>query len=384
MNEKMISLADPILGKEEKKVLCDVINSGWLTMGDRVKAFERAFAGLHGVDYAVAVNSCTAGLHLCLSSLGIGPGDEVLIPSLTFVATVNAVLYVGAIPVFVDIENIESPHISLKDAKEKFSSRVKAVIIMHYAGYVVNLRAWRAFADSNKILLIEDAAHAPAVGEVGRWSNASVFSFFTNKNMTTAEGGMVLARDPAVLDVIRSLRSHGMTTGTLDRARGHAYSYDVTMLGYNYRMDELRAAMGLVQLARLPQWNKQRRELSSFYHQSLTDNIPEIIIPFESSKETAAHLMPILLPEGVNRQSIMEKLRNDGIQTSIHYPPVHQFSYYRERFPGVKLPKTEDFCDRELTLPLHPSLRKNDVKRVVKSLQKVISLKKKQRVSSNR
>lgn len=377
MKEKMISLADPILGEEEKNVLCDVINSGWLTMGDRVKAFEQAFAELHGVEYAVAINSCTAGLHLCLSALGIGPGDEVLVPSLTFVATVNAILYVGATPVFVDIEGISSPHISKLDAEAKCSSRVKAIIVMHYAGYIVNLHEWRIFADVHKIKLIEDAAHAPAVGEVGRLSDASVFSFFSNKNMTTAEGGMVIVRDSLSLEHIRHQRSHGMTTGTLDRQRGHAYSYDVTMLGYNYRMDELHAAMGLVQLTRLPEWNKRRRELTNLYRQILNNNIPEVIIPFNRANETAAHLMPILLPEGTNKQSIMEKLRNNCIQTSIHYPPVHKFSFYRDRFSDVKLSKTEEFCDRELTLPLHPSLCEKDLKRVVKSLQKAISVKRK-------
>ncbi len=222
-------------------------------------------------------------------------------------------------------------------------------------------------------MLIEDAAHAPAVGNVSRWSDASTFSFFTNKNMTTAEGGMVITRDPLILTRIRHKRSHGMTTGTLDRQRGHAYSYDVTMLGYNYRMDELRAALGLVQLARLPQWNKKRRELSNLYRQHLQDNIPNVIVPFDQSNETAAHLLPILLPGGVNRQFIMGKLRNDGIQTSIHYPPAHKFSYYKEKFSGVKLPKTEDFCAIELTLPLHPSLCERDIDRVVRTLKRAIS-----------
>ena len=189
----MISLSTPILGEEEKRALCEVIDSGWLTMGDRVAAFEKAFADLHGVDDAVAVNSCTAALHLSLKALGIGPSDEVLVPSLTFVATANAVLYVGATPVFVDIDAIDIPHISIDDAKSKLTGRTKAVIVMHYGGYLVDLKAWRAFADDNDLLLIEDAAHAPAVGAVGRFSDAASFSFFSNKNMSTAEGGMVLA-----------------------------------------------------------------------------------------------------------------------------------------------------------------------------------------------
>jgi dTDP-4-amino-4,6-dideoxygalactose transaminase len=374
MSEKnVISLFSPQLGKEEKQALCGVIDSGWLTMGDKVAAFERAFAELHGVNNAVAVNSCTAALHLSLEALNIGPGDEVMVPSLTFVATVNAVLYVGARPVFVDIQELGIPHISLEDAKTKFTARTKAVVVMHYGGYLVDLKAWRSFCDEKGLILIEDAAHAPAVGSVGRWSDASAFSFFSNKNMSTAEGGMILSRNPSVLECIRYLRSHGMTTDTLTRHRGHAYSYDVIMLGYNYRMDELRAAMGLVQLARLRQWNKRRCELSNCYRHLLAAHLPEVVVAFDPKHETAAHLMPVLLPIGMDRQRIMDYLRRGGIQTSIHYPPIHHFSYYLKKFPGVILPKTEEFCDRELTLPLHPSLTEDDVNSVVESLRKAIN-----------
>lgn len=370
--EKDILLSSPQLGEEEKQALCGVIDSGWITMGETVATFERAFAELHGVNGAVAMNSCTAAMHLSLKALNIGPGDEVMVPSLTFVATVNVVLYVGATPVFVDIQGVPEPHISLEDAKSKLTPRTKAVVVMHYGGYLVDLAAWRSFCDERGLMLIEDAAHAPAVGQVGRWSDASAFSFFTNKNMTTAEGGILLAREPSLLECVRHLRSHGMTTDTLTRHRGHAYSYDVILLGYNYRMDELRAAMGLAQLAHLPQWNRRRYELSQLYRQSLAAHIPEVVVPFDHTHETAAHLMPILLPPGMNRQRIMDYLREDGIQSSIHYPPIHHFSYYMEKFPSVMLPKTEEFCARELTLPLHPSLTEKDVKRVVESLGKAM------------
>ena len=368
-----ISLSEPVLGEQEKRALCAVIDSGWLTMGERVAAFERAFAALHGVEEAVAVSSCTAGLHLCLAALNIGPGDEVLVPSLTFVATANAVLYVGAKPVFVDIERNDRPHLSLADAEAKYTARTRAVIIMHYGGYLMDLPAWRSFADLHRLVLIEDAAHAPAVGEVGRWGDAAAFSFFTNKNMTTAEGGMVLARDATILQRIRRMRAHGMTTGTLDRHRGHAYSYDVTLLGYNYRLDELRAAMGLVQLTCLAQWNAQRRALSDLYRKRLAESIPEVFVPFGSEHETAAHLMPILLPRHLNRENIMTALRQAGIQTSIHYPPVHGFWHYRQRVPDTTLPHTEEFSTRVLSLPLHPQLSEIDVSRIVMGLGDAVS-----------
>jgi len=371
--KRVLSLSEPILGEAEKQALCAVIDSNWLTMGDRVIQFERAFADLHGAFDAVAVSSCTAGLHLCLQALGVGPGDEVLVPSLTFVATANAVLYAGASPVFVDIESERLPHISLEEAATRCTPRTKAAIVMHYGGYLVDMPAWRSFADKRGILLIEDAAHAPATGEVGRLSDASAFSFFTNKNMSTAEGGMVLAREKSVLDLVRRMRSHGMTTGTLDRHRGHAYSYDVTTLGYNYRMDELRAAVGAIQLKRLPEWNGRRRELSKDYRKKLAAALPEIEIPFTGEHQTASHLMPVLLPAGTNRAKVMTALREAGIQTSIHYPPVHLFSYYRNLIPAESLPNTEAFCSRELSLPLHPSLDEDDVTRVVTALKDAFS-----------
>ena len=341
-------------------------------MGSRVAEFEKAFAELHGMQDAVAVNSCTAGLHLCLKALDIEPGEEVLVPSLTFTATVNAVMYCDAKPVFVDIEDQDTPHISLADAEEKSSENTKAVIVMYYGGYLVDLKAWRGFADRHGLYLIEDAAHAPATGDVGRFSDAAAFSFFTNKNMTTSEGGMVLAKDSDVLQRMRSMRSHGMPTGTLDRHKGHAFSYDVTLLGYNYRMTELGATMGLVQLARLQEWNAYRKKLSDYYRVLLKEQISEITIPFRQAHETSAHIMPVL-PGNVDRQKVMQHLRDAGIQSSIHYPPVHRFSYYRECFPGISLPNTEHLCSRELTLPLHPGLTESDVDRVVFALKEAVS-----------
>jgi dTDP-4-amino-4,6-dideoxygalactose transaminase len=367
-----ISLCDPILGEPEKTALCSVIDSQWLTMGDRVVDFEKAFAHLHAAEDAVAVNSCTAGLHLVLTALGISRGDEVLIPSETFVATVNAVLYVGATPVFVDIIESTTPHICPEDAQKKCTSKTKAVIVMHYGGYLVNLPEWRQLADRHRLYLIEDAAHAPATGDVGRWSDAAVFSFFSNKNMTTAEGGMVLAKKTSVLSRVRSLRSHGMTTLTLDRHRGHAHTYDVTMLGYNYRMDELRAAIGMVQLGRLLQWNHERRKHSRFYRDAVKKQLPDCRIPFTASHETAAHLMPVLLPPGLEKATIMNALRRHGIQSSIHYPPVHLFEYYRRHFYDAKLPKTEAFSDRVLSLPLHPSLTPEKISHIVNILAEQI------------
>jgi dTDP-4-amino-4,6-dideoxygalactose transaminase len=240
---------------------------------------------------------------------------------------------------------------------------------MHYGGYAVEGRRWRDFCDARGIRLIEDAAHAPGIPGVGRLSDASAFSFFANKNMSTAEGGMVLSPDEDLLSVIRRMRGHGMTSDTLSRHQGHAYSYDVTMLGYNYRLDELRAAVGLVQLHHLPEWNRKRNALTQAYRRMLGSEAPSVQVPFDEAHITSAHLMPVLLPEDCRREGVMDSLRRSGIQSSIHYPPVHLFSYYRKLFPGVVLPKTEEFCRRELSLPLHPALEEKDIGRVVTCLR---------------
>jgi len=216
----MISLADPVLGTPEIEALAAVVNSGWLTMGERVADFEHAFAQMHTRDQAVAVSSCTAALHLALAAADIGPGDEVLLPSLTFVATANAVRYVGAEPVFVDIEDLQTPLMSSEDANRKRTNRTRAIIVVHYGGYLADMAAWRAFSDQHHLILIEDAAHAPQCAGQDGLADISAYSFFTNKNMTTAEGGMVMARDDSLLGRIRCLRSHGMTSLTLGSVSG--------------------------------------------------------------------------------------------------------------------------------------------------------------------
>ena len=365
---KVLSLAPPIIGDAEKKAVASVIDSGWITMGENVQKFEKAFALMHEKKDAVAVNSCTSGLHLALVALGITQGDEVMLPSLTFVATVNSVKYVGADPVFIDIPSLSQPHISIQQAELAITPKTKAVIIMHYGGYLADVKAWQEFADKHKIFLIEDAAHAPGCADVGRYADVCSFSFFSNKNMTTSEGGMLVTKNSQTLDQLRLLRSHGMTSVTLDRHKGHAYSYDVVTLGYNYRLDELRAVIGLEQLKQLQGWNQRRIELSQFYRQQIEASALDIIVPFSSCHQTCAHLMPIVLPETVNRQSVMDFLRADGIQSSIHYPASHQFSYYKKTYPGVDLPVTEAFCSRQLTLPLHPLLTEQDIVRIIAAL----------------
>jgi dTDP-4-amino-4,6-dideoxygalactose transaminase len=365
----MILVSSAILNGAEKAMLSKVIDSGWITMGERVLEFEAAFASIHGAQDCVSVSSCTAGLHLILHALDIGPGDEVLVPSMSFVATANSVLYVGAKPVFVDIESEEVPLMSLEHAQMLCTPKTKAIILVHFAGYVANLEKWRDFARSKGLYLIEDAAHAPGLKEVGALSDAAAFSFYGNKNMTTAEGGAVIARDPELLRKVRQARGHGMTSGTHQRLNSRTSTYDVTMLGFNYRMDELRAAIGLVQLNNLLQWNEIRRVLVALYRRLISLRCPKVIVPFSDDMVSAYHVLPVLLPAHVDRQSVVDYLRASGIQTTIHYPPIHKLSYYRTLFPKVRLPKTEAFAARELTIPLHPLLTSADVEAVVSALE---------------
>ena len=370
----MLSVAEPSLGQDEKDALVEVIESGWITMGERVQRFERDFAVVHQAADAVAVASATAGLHLSLHALGIGPGDEVLVPSMTFVASANCILYVGATPVFVDIKSTSCPLMSIEDAAAKCTDRTTAIVLVHYAGYIANGDLWRDFAAERDLVIIEDAAHTagqPAAGTIG---DTAVFSFYGNKNMTTAEGGMVVAREDALRERIRQMRGHSLTSGTFQRHHQIIAAYDVPMLGFNYRMDELRAALGIVQLRKLQSWNEKRAELTRQYRDLLRAECPEVVVPsFDGCTASSHHIMPVVLPAGADRKGIVASMRADGIQTSMHYPPVHLLSLYRDCSPERCLPVTEDFAGHEITLPLHPKLDAADIARVSQSLARSLS-----------
>lgn len=356
------------LGKAEKRGVEAVLEEGWLSTGPRVLQFEERFQSFLKTDRpCVALSSGTSALHLSLLLAQIGPGDEVIVPSLTFVATVNAVLYAGATPVFADIVSCEEPTIDPKEVAKKITARTKAVICMHYGGYPCRMKELRQVVQKKKIFLIEDAAHAPGgeyEGEsLGTLGDFGCFSFFPNKNMTTAEGGMLVVSNPSLAKEAKQRRSHGMTVTSLDKKKGHAFSYDVPWLGYNYRMDELRAALGLAQLKRLPKYNARRRKIVSLYTK-LLKKVEGLTMPWEGEvAASACHLFVILLHNAALRDSLMGYLRKRGIQTSLHYPPVHLFSYYQKQVPTARvcLKKTEDFAERAVTLPLHPFLKAQDV-----------------------
>jgi dTDP-4-amino-4,6-dideoxygalactose transaminase len=364
MNWK-IPLSDIDFGEEESRAVQEVLDSRWLTMGAITDKFEQEFALYTGARHAIAVTNCTAALHLACLVSGLGPGDEVIVPSLTFVATANAVRYTGAAPVFADIAHESNLCISPETIASCITERTRAIIVMHYAGYPCDMPGILALAKERGLKVIEDAAHA--VGSVldkrqlGTWGDVGCFSFFSNKNLTTGEGGMLVTDDDDMAEKIRNLRSHGMTAMTWDRHRGHAWSYDVTSLGFNYRIDEIRSALGRVQLRKLDRNNAIRRQLTSIYREYLEELAPQLLLPFmDAHGSSACHLFPVLLPPGFNRDAFMEHMKLQGIQTSIHYPPIHSFEAYRD-FPHNPLSVTEDVARREVTLPLFPALTEDQV-----------------------
>lgn len=369
-----IPLADLDFDDKEIEAVTAVLRSKWLTMGQVTADFERRFADWLGVKHAFAVANCTAALHLANVVLDIGPGDEVIVPSLTFVATANAVLYAGALPVFADITSLDDLNICPHDIKQRIGPRTRAITVMHYGGYPCAMDEIAKIAQEHNLAVIEDAAHAPGAllngAKMGTWGDVGCFSFFSNKNLVTGEGGMIVTNRDDLAEKLRVIRSHGMTTLTWDRHRGHAHSYDVVALGYNYRLDEIRSALGLVQLERLKGNNELRRQLTAEYRRLLS-GLPGLHVPFGDHPGTSAcHIFPILLDSEIDRRSFIQKMREQGIQTSIHYPPIHQFSYYQEHIKGQAgaLPLTEKVGLCEVTLPLYPSMTTHDVRAVVDAL----------------
>ncbi len=368
--------------ERELRAAMEVIRSGWITMGDKTQSFEKAFAEFlgHGV-LCTATSSGTAALHMALLAIGAGPGDEVILPALTFVADINVVRIVGASPIVVDCLSREDWNISPAGIAAALTPRTKAVLIVHYAGYSCDMdairAALRAASGGRRIYLIEDCAHAPGARYQGRacgtMGDIGCFSFFSNKNLSVGEGGMFVTDSAELHERGRHLRSHGMTTLTLDRHRGRAVSYDVIRPGLNYRLDEIRAAMGLVQLEKLREANRRRGDLVRRYRE-LLDGVPRVSVPFRNHAlgEPSYHIFPFLLDKAVDRMEIIAGLKHQGIQSSIHYPPFAQFTAYRQS--GLSdTPIAWDISERELTLPLFPTMSFDQVECVCSALRELLA-----------
>jgi len=369
-----IPLSDIDFDDQEIEAATKVLKSRWLTMGEITQQFEAAFAQYLGSQYAFAVSSGTAALHMALRALNIGEGDEVICPALTFVATSNAILYTGATPVFADITSLDDFNISCVDIYRKITPKTKAIIVVHYGGYPCDMDKIMQIAKEYNLYVVEDAAHAPGAEykgkKCGTIGNVGCFSFFSNKNMVTGEGGMLTTNSGEIAEKEKLLRSHGMTSLTLDRHKGHASSYDVVDLGYNYRIDEVRSAVGLIQLKKLAKNNRKREFIADKYRERLKD-AAGCSIPFQLPLgKPSHHIFPILV-NNKERDSVMGKLKEHGIQTSIHYPPIHLFKLYRDRFSNKEgmLPLTEQVGKKEMTLPLYPMMTEADIEYVTSKVK---------------
>ncbi|MET9319585.1 DegT/DnrJ/EryC1/StrS aminotransferase family protein [Streptomyces sp. NPDC003038] len=376
MSDWKVSLYRPRLGDDEADAVAEVLRSGWLSNGPVTRRFEQAFAEAAGTTDSVAVSNGTAALHLAFLALDLGPGDEVVLPSLSFVSAAAVVTLSGATPVFADITGTYDLCVDPADVAARITPRTKAIVAMHYGGYAADLPALAALAHEHGVALVEDSAHAPATrsehGVLGTVGDIGCYSFFATKNLATGEGGMVVARDPEVLERIRRLRSHALTVSAQDRHRGGPSVYDVDGFGLNYRPTEVGSAIGLVQLRGLPDRQRRREEIVRQYRAGLADveglDIPFLDRPVELG---AHHLFPVLLAEGTARAAFQEHLTAAGVQSGVHYPPSHLFTAYRERFGygEGQLPVTEAAMERQLSLPLYVDMSDDDTALVVDAVR---------------
>lgn len=374
MSFPQVPVFDLRLEEDDVQAVLDVLRSGWLTMGPRTAEFEAAFAEHLGAKHAIAVSSCTAALHLAYLAAGVGPGDEVIVPAMTFAATAAAAVYCGATPVFAEIAGPHDLSLDPEDVAAKLTERTKAVCVVHFAGYPAAVRELRALCDARGIALVEDVAHAPHAHVDGRalgtFGLAGAFSFFSNKVLACGEGGLLVTDDDDVAALARNLRSQGMTSGTWSRHTGETETYDVVGLGYNYRLDEPRSALLLSRLRKLPRGVERRRLLTRAYRARLAD-VAGVIVPYsdDAVEHSTCYVLPILLEDASRRDDVRRDLRDGGVQTSVFYPAVHEFTAYRERFGTPSLPRTEFVARAEITLPLYPDMDDALIDRVVGALE---------------
>jgi dTDP-4-amino-4,6-dideoxygalactose transaminase len=365
------------VGPEEIAEVVAVLESGWLTTGPRVRRFEAEFAAYVGAPHAVAVNSCTAALHLSLLAAGVKEGHEVITTPLTFCSTANVIVHSGARPVFADIDP-STWNLDPAATAQRITGATRALLPVDYAGRPADLDAFAALARRSGLALIEDAAHCVegVVGgrKVGAIADFTCFSFYATKNLTTGEGGMVTMRDEAAAAFVRTASLHGMSRDAWTRyAPNGSPHYDVAMPGFKYNMMDLQAAIGLAQLARLEAMHARREAICARYDAGLADLPLLRPAPPAAGSVHARHLYPVLVDPvacGVSRDGLQLRLRDAGVGTSIHFRAVHLLSYYRDRFGFERgmFPHAETVSDTTLSLPLSPAMPDSDVDRVIEAL----------------
>ena len=368
---------EPWISDEDKKIVKKTLTQSMLTLGPQLEKFENNFCKYSKAKYAVAVSNCTAALHLSLMALGIKKDDEVIIPDLTFVADANAILACNAKPVIVDI-NKENFFLSISNIKKNITKKTKAIIPVHIYGQVCNIEEILDIAKDNNLKVIEDCAHAVGTfhksKHVGTLGNTGCFSFYPTKNITTAEGGMVITNSEKIAEKVRQLRSHGMTKSLKSRySSEYPWIFDIKQSGYNYRLDEIRAALGITQLKRIKKINELRKKASSYYNKNL-QNIPGIILPdMVNDKTHSYHLYTIRVtkPYKLSRNQLFKKLKDNGIRTTVYWMPIHKYTAYRKFVKTSNVLNTTKIYDEILALPLFPNISKKHQDVVIKVIKSV-------------
>jgi dTDP-4-amino-4,6-dideoxygalactose transaminase len=366
----------PEITKNDKNAVLNALNSRLLTDGPKLRKFESIFAKFTGAKFAIGVSNGTAALHLSLKALGIGKGSEVIIPDITFVATASSVLLTGATPVLADVD--ENLNILIPSIKKSITSRTKAIIPVHFAGKPCKINEITSIARKNRISIIEDCAHAIGARvnskHVGIFGQAGCFSFYPTKNFTTIEGGMVVTNSKNIADFVRYARNHGITKTLTSRfSSGKPWDYDIKNSGYNYRLDEIRASLGINQIKRVKKMNLLRKKAADYYNKKLGD-IEGVIVPGKSiGVEHVHHLYVIRITRkyGITRDMLFQKLLKIGIRTSVHYKPLHMFTIFKKMAKIIdSLSNSVHVYSQILSLPLYPSISKKQQDLVINNIKK--------------
>ena len=380
MRNSFLPYCLPFIGEEEIAEVGDSLRSGWVTTGPKVKRFEEEFAAYTGARHAVAVSSCTAALHASLAALGVGPADEVIVPTLTFCATANVVVHLGATPVIVDVD--PDFQISVEAVCRAISPRTKVIIPVHYGGQACSLRDILELAARHGIPVVEDAAHAAGAAyqgrRIGTHGRAVCFSFYAIKNMTTGEGGMITTNDDDLAGRLRLLSLHGMSRDAWKRyTEAGSWYYEVLEPGYKYNMTDIQAALGIHQLRRLDGFIRRRQEIAALYDEAFSD-LPEILLPPRlPGRNHTFHLYAIRLEAGrlqLNRAQLIEELHARNIGASVHFIPLHRHPYYRQRYGyrAEQFPVAEQIYRGLLSLPLYPKMTGPDANDVVSAVREIV------------
>ena len=366
----------PWINSIDKKNVQKSLEQRWLTNGPILKKFENKFGQYIGVKYSAGVGSATQALHLSMRALGIGPGDEVIVPTFTFVATANSVLYCGAKPVLTDVDN-ETFNISPKEIEKNITKKTKAIIVVHYGGQSCDMNEILTIAKKHELKVIEDCAHAlgstfknKRCGSIGL---AGCFSFYPTKIITTGEGGMITTNNKAIFNKVNTLRSQGMSIQAKERETKASWKYDIIELGYNYRLDEIRASLGLSQFNRIAKINQKRIKIAQKYNR-LIKKIKGLSIPAKrSNRNHIYHLYTIKVEKEypITRDQLFTKLSKKGIGTSVQYFPLHLMSLYQKKYKNKKhnFPNANDLKDKILCLPIYPQMTDKEIQYVVSNLK---------------